>query len=263
MNKISRGKMSKIFNINKETLRYYSDIGLLKPKVNPVNKYSEYTMEDVFLLSTILRGRYIGTSISNIKEIKNSDDIYVYESFIELQLEKIETEIARLKEIKTIINKNKESISMAKDFENNFDFKNQKSKFVKKVFYRFDTEKAIENLIRHKEFMDISEKQKIFIMLDPKKENIFSDIDYLYLENDADSNLIEYLMRVGIDFVKTSFEGDAIVERFLGSSLELKDYINEIISYHNLNEDEIMINKELTIPNENADKYFVEIFIKL
>ncbi|MGL5411602.1 MerR family transcriptional regulator [Cetobacterium sp.] len=265
MKKISRGKMSKLFGINKETLRYYSDINLLKPKINRINKYSEYTIEDIFLLSTILRARYIGTSIADIKKIKESGDISIYESFVELQLDKIEKEISKLEEIKLTINKNKECIVRAKKFENKFDFENQRIEYIEKVFYKFDIAQAFESIAKYEEFINISEKQKMFIILDLSKANIFEDVDYLYLESTDENKLIEYLIKLNIKFEKISFKEKVIRENFLGTSFELKIYINRIMKYHNLNIDRnpVIINKELNIPSENGNKYFTEIFIKL
>lgn len=265
MKKISRGKISKLFGINKETLRYYSDIKLLKPKINPTNKYSEYTTEDIFLLSSILRARYIGTSIADIKKIKESGDINVYDSFMDLQLDKIETEINKLTEIKSIINKNKKCILKAKNFKNKFDFQNQKGESVEKIFYKFDIAQAIECIARYEEFLNISEKQKMFIELDLKIENIFDEIDYLYLESTDENSLIKYLIKLNIKFEKIRFKETVIRENFLGTSFEIKNYINTIMKYHNLNikKNPVIISKELNIPNETENKYFIEIFIKL
>lgn len=265
MKKISRGRMSKLFGINKETLRYYADIKLLKPKINPINKYSEYNIEDIFSLSTILRARYIGTSIADIKKIKESRDIDIYESFVRLQLDKIEMEIDKLEEIKSIISKNRECILKVKKFKNKFDFENQKVEYIEKIFYKFDIAQALESIAKYEEFINISEKQKMFITLDLNKESIFEDIDYLYLESTDENNLIKYLLELNIKFEKIYFKENVIRENFLGTSSEIKDYINRIMEYHNLNinKNPVIINKEINIPNENGNKYFIEIFIKL
>lgn len=68
---LSIGKVSKLFGISPETLRYYEMEGFLFPKRNPLNGYREYTFEDIFLLTDLLFYRDIGIPIKDIHEIFN------------------------------------------------------------------------------------------------------------------------------------------------------------------------------------------------
>lgn len=63
------GKVSKLFGISPETLRYYENEGFLFPKKNPQNGYREYDFEDIFLLTDLLFYRDIGIPIKDIREI--------------------------------------------------------------------------------------------------------------------------------------------------------------------------------------------------
>ena len=40
--KLSIGEVARLFNISKDTLRYYDKIGILKPEVNKENGYRFY-----------------------------------------------------------------------------------------------------------------------------------------------------------------------------------------------------------------------------
>ena len=68
--------MSRLFNITTDTVRLYSNIGLLRPKKNIDTNYRIYKREDVFDLEYILRLREMGFSLKEIESItgKNSVD---------------------------------------------------------------------------------------------------------------------------------------------------------------------------------------------
>lgn len=266
MKKFSRGELSKLFNINKETLRYYSDVGLLKPIINSQNGYSEYTIEDAFLLSTILRARYLGTSITNLKKLMDSENIYFYDDFITEQLEKIKIEIAHLTELEKIINRNKAIIFDLKHFENNFNFNfnNFKKEKVSKTLYKFNIEETLKQSREFKDFFDISEKEKIFMEINLNNSSLFSDIDYLFLEPTKDNfDFINYLIKNNLKFEIIDFSGFMIKVKFLGTSIELRNYSKKLLNYYNKNNNLLLINKLISIPNKNGTKYFVEIFLKL
>ena len=50
----SIGDVSKIFDVSIDTLRYYDKIGLIKPRINPKNRYRYYEVEHLYLLSVVL-----------------------------------------------------------------------------------------------------------------------------------------------------------------------------------------------------------------
>lgn len=65
------GKVSKLFGVSPETLRYYESEGFLSPKKNPQNGYRDYAFEDIFLLTDLLFYRDIGIPMKDIHEIFN------------------------------------------------------------------------------------------------------------------------------------------------------------------------------------------------
>ncbi|MBR1571800.1 MAG: MerR family transcriptional regulator [Lachnospiraceae bacterium] len=69
---MSRGYSTKeiceIFNIGRETLRHYENVGLIHPEINPQNGYREYGYWDVGVLVDALKFRKADYSLNQIKK---------------------------------------------------------------------------------------------------------------------------------------------------------------------------------------------------
>ena len=62
------GEISKLFNINKKTLRYYDEIDLFKPSyVDKNNKYRYYSIDQFECLETIQYLKELGLTLNKIK----------------------------------------------------------------------------------------------------------------------------------------------------------------------------------------------------
>ncbi len=70
---ISISSLSKEFNITSRTLRHYEDCGLLKPERQGTQRLYHY--RDKVRLKLILRGKRIGFSLGEIKEILDLYDL--------------------------------------------------------------------------------------------------------------------------------------------------------------------------------------------
>lgn len=57
-----------MFNIGRDTLRHYENIGLITPRINPHNGYREYGYWDVGLIIDILKYRSLGLSLSDSRK---------------------------------------------------------------------------------------------------------------------------------------------------------------------------------------------------
>ena len=69
----SIGEVSKLFDINKKTLRYYDEIDLFKPSfVNKENKYRYYTLDQFQYLETIKYLKELGLSLEKIRHHLNN-----------------------------------------------------------------------------------------------------------------------------------------------------------------------------------------------
>ena len=91
----SIGKLSKKTNLSPDALRYYDEIGLLKPEhVDALSGYRYYTDDSILTLVRIAELKEFGISLRNIKEILQSgcDLKEVYN----LQYEKLVTQRAQL-----------------------------------------------------------------------------------------------------------------------------------------------------------------------
>ena len=65
---LSVGEMSRMFNLNKQTLQYYDKEGIFRPEYrNPENNYRLYRFDQVYGLALICYLRKIGFSIAQIK----------------------------------------------------------------------------------------------------------------------------------------------------------------------------------------------------
>ena len=67
------GEVSKLSNVSLKTLRYYDEIGILKPKyVNKENKYRYYSIEQLTTIDLIKLFKSTGMSLELIKQILSS-----------------------------------------------------------------------------------------------------------------------------------------------------------------------------------------------
>lgn len=93
----SAGEMAKLFGVNIRTLRYYDEIGLLKPAyVNPRSKYRYYTTEQFDLLSTIMYLRELKMPIEEIRTFFENKDTAVLLSLLQKQQAEIERQRKKL-----------------------------------------------------------------------------------------------------------------------------------------------------------------------
>jgi DNA-binding transcriptional MerR regulator len=79
--KLKKSEISKILGLNKSTVRYYEQLGLITPEINE-NKYRNYGIEELKKLSQITFLKELGFSIEVISEILkgtsyNSIDILI------------------------------------------------------------------------------------------------------------------------------------------------------------------------------------------
>ncbi|WP_297522401.1 MerR family transcriptional regulator [uncultured Clostridium sp.] len=257
----TRGQLSKLFNINAETLRYYADIGLLKPDINPHNGYSIYGLEHVFLLSSILRSRYLDISIADIKNLQNEWTLDSYEDFINKELAEIKRRKAHLNEIEKLMKKSKMLLKEMTSFKNNFDFEKINKINLKKNFYIFKLNDVLTAIIKNKGFVDVNERENVYINVSFKNHNIFYDSEHIFVERDtSDEKFLKYLTD-NITYETRSFEGNLLKEKFLGTIPEIKSYIKDIMDFYSLDASNAFLSKLSYVPVDEL--YFVEILIKL
>lgn len=100
------GEVARLFNIKIATLRYYDDIGLLKPQyINEQTHYRYYTTQQFERLNSIKYLRTLGMPIHKLLDFFNDRDIDNLMSMLHAEkleivrkkqeLEKIEQKISR------------------------------------------------------------------------------------------------------------------------------------------------------------------------
>ena len=88
------GEISKLFNINSKTLRYYDEIDLFKPSyVDEHNKYRYYSIDQFECLETIQYLKELGLSLSKIKYHLNTLNLSSIVDSLEYQNKIIEEKI--------------------------------------------------------------------------------------------------------------------------------------------------------------------------
>lgn len=93
------GEISKLYNIGTDSLRYYEDLGVLKPRRNE-NGYRMYSIGDIRTLNILRELRSIGFSIKEIKEhLENYDVAQTLDMFTEAT-ERINQRQEELEQIK-------------------------------------------------------------------------------------------------------------------------------------------------------------------
>ncbi len=99
------GEISKLFDINTKTLRYYDQIDLFKPSyVNKNNKYRYYTLDQFQYLETITYLKELGLSLDRIRYHLNNVDAEEVINSLEEQNNIINRRINELETIKQRIN---------------------------------------------------------------------------------------------------------------------------------------------------------------
>lgn len=99
------GEISKLSNVSLKTLRYYDEIGILKPKyVNKENKYRYYSIEQLTTIDLIKLFKSTGMSLELIKQILSSQtDLEFMVENIRNQSKVVEAKIKELSATKNYL----------------------------------------------------------------------------------------------------------------------------------------------------------------
>ena len=94
------GEMGGLFRTNIRTLRYYDDIGLLRPEaVDPKTGYRYYSARQFERMNTIKYLRTLNMPLDKIKAFFENRDTLVMEQILEEQLQETRAQLARLQAI--------------------------------------------------------------------------------------------------------------------------------------------------------------------
>lgn len=249
----SIGEISKLFDINKKTLRYYDEIGLFKPSfVNKDNNYRYYTLDQFQYLETIKYLKELGLSLDKIKynlTNLNSEDVI---NSLEEQNNIIDTKISELQLIKQKINK---KIIQIKDSTRNdlletireVDFNERQAVRLRhSIKTDYDIEFSLRKLIKMSD-------NKIFLTYGLVGVSISRDdlIDRKYDEYKSIFIMIEE-EKYDKSLIKIFPKGTYVCIRFRGVHKDAPPYYEKLINYINKQGYEIIddsLEMELTDPS--------------
>lgn len=95
------GEISAMYGINYRTLRYYDEVGLLKPEyINPDTNYRYYSTNQFYTLNNILYLRELDIPVQSIKEVLEKRDPYEMLKVFKARKNEVEDQINSLTSIK-------------------------------------------------------------------------------------------------------------------------------------------------------------------
>lgn len=234
------GEVSKLFDINIKTLRYYDEINLFKPIfIDKFNKYRYYSADQFEQLNTIMYLKALGMplnkikfhlstrSIDNIRQLLEEQKKITVEKIKELQY--IERKIENgLKQINYAINYDKLNIVEEIEFdERNIILLKEKIKCNK------DLELSIRNLENksRKKASIFNGKIGVSISKDNLKRKRFNEYDSIFSFTDGE----EYNKQLR----KILPKGTYVTIRFNGNHKDSPSYYDKLLKYIKKNKYEI------------------------
>lgn len=103
------GQFAQLHGINKKTLMWYDEVGILKPAVIKENNYRYYSYSQSTVLETILLLRDLDVSISEIRSFLKNRSAANLELLLEERIAEVDQTILRLKAMQKALISRKES----------------------------------------------------------------------------------------------------------------------------------------------------------
>lgn len=227
------GEISRLFNVNIRTLRYYDNIGLLKPEyVNPQSGYRYYSVNQFELLNTIKYLRALDVSIEDIKYFIENRDINNIINILDIHKKNIEKERIKLQIIEQKINNRLKQIKDA--LNTNYGVIEEKyieERTIALLKRNINVNENLEYKIRELENENglgaVMFLGKVGVSISKKniENNIFESFSSIFviLENEC----------VNKGKTETIKEGKYVSVRFKGTHTEAKEYYEMLIKYIN------------------------------
>ncbi len=118
MNKLfTIGQFAKLHEINKKTLMWYDEIGILKPAVIKENGYRYYCFQQSSVLETILMLRELNVSISEIQDFLKNRSASSLEILLADKVKDLDDTISYLRSLRAIMNKKRWNMSAIRNLD--------------------------------------------------------------------------------------------------------------------------------------------------
>lgn len=109
------GEFAKMANLSIRTIRYYDNIGLLKPSMIADNGYRLYNDQDFLKLQKILSLKYLGFSLEDIFSMTANDSYMSLKESLKLQTKMIEQKMNQFNQMKQSIEETIQLLDEKKD----------------------------------------------------------------------------------------------------------------------------------------------------
>lgn len=273
--KLSTGQVSKLFGISKDTLRYYDNLGILKPDINKQNGYRCYSQKHLDQLNLILLTKDLDISLSDIKETIESEELCEYKELITKQESMIEEKIEELKKKHAQLKNLNKIIKTIENYENEYDFNKISIYESTYKFYGVEIRKMLEkeNSIKYVEYLDenlkcMNEECYYTLYNVINNEKIIEDESILFLKEEEKNKYITKKYKdENLDLLEKIVAGKFVSVNFYGDLDELENYLVLMNIHFNKNnkfETEVFIKYDFYIPKKvDDDKYFAQIIMKL
>lgn len=229
------GEISKLFDINKKTLRYYDEIDLFKPNfTDEKNNYRYYTTDQFEQLNTIKYLKDLDMPLSNIKfhlENRSTNNILkLFESQKKVTEEKIRELEFINKKIQNRINQINDSIEYKKlNKIVELDFEDRLVLILKEKVKTFgDLELSIrklENTSKQNKSSIFLGKVGVSISKEKLKAKLFDEYNSTFIMVEGDNYNQEML--------KVLPKGNYVCIRFNGTHYDSDTYYEKILDYIN------------------------------
>ena len=266
--KLSIGEVARLFNISKDTLRYYDKIGVLTPEINEENGYRFYDIRHLEQLILILGIKYLGISLSEIKEITENGDIEDYYKLMQKQKKIIKDRILELKRLEKSLNNSELLINRIMNCKNKYDFSKLNVENLDLKLYEvkvrsvldLDNESKVE-----KNLIELKDKAYLYFYEIKDNKYIIEEENLLFIKSNDN---IEKFLEKSKNKDKVNFKsihGKFVVADFYGTVEEIDNYILSMNKYFRGDKDNYaFIEYEFYLPKKSEEvKYFIRIYLSL
>ncbi|GFZ33159.1 MerR family transcriptional regulator [Clostridium zeae] len=226
------GEMSKLFNLNIKTLRYYDEIDLFKPiYIDKTNNYRYYSTEQFEQLNTIIYLKALRMSLSTISFHLNERSIDNITELLRQQKEITRKKIKELQDIEKKIENRLKQINYARQYDKldviqEIEFDERTIVLLKqKIKSDMDLELSIRNLENKtkKNASIFNGKVGVSISRDNLENRKFYEYDsiFSFAENEKYNKKL----------VKVLPKGVYLTIRFNGTHKDSPKYYDEILKY--------------------------------
>ena len=111
------GQFAALHEINKKTLMWYDEIGLLKPACIKENGYRYYSYQQSAALETILMLRELNVSLDEIKQFMENRTIDNFASLLQEKITELNQTISHLRSIQKILINQQQDMDMLRSLD--------------------------------------------------------------------------------------------------------------------------------------------------